>query len=162
MRTRPSPFLEMFDAEGGGPYRVPYAEVAHHPLHRQGHRGREVLRRVARPEAGGEGRPGGGLPAAVTQGSSSRARVDFLVVAGLALEARGLLRRLPPATRRALTVRIVGPRATLLDRLDVRPDSPAPVGRARDRARGRVRAGSPAGRRHHRRPGGDSRARRRR
>ena len=43
------------------------------------------------------------------------------------MEARGLLRRLPPATRRLLTVRIVGPRATLLDRLDVRSDSPAPA-----------------------------------
>jgi nucleoside phosphorylase len=43
------------------------------------------------------------------------------------MEARGLLRRLPPATRRTLTVRIVGPRATLLDRLDVRSDSPAPA-----------------------------------
>jgi hypothetical protein len=43
------------------------------------------------------------------------------------MEARGLLRRLPPATRRALTVRIVGPRATLLDRLEIRPASREPV-----------------------------------
>ncbi|MFI5008552.1 MAG: hypothetical protein ACHQKZ_13990, partial [Solirubrobacterales bacterium] len=44
------------------------------------------------------------------------------------MEARGLLRRLPPATRRALTVRIVGPRATLLDRLEIPPASREPVG----------------------------------
>jgi adenosylhomocysteine nucleosidase len=37
-----------------------------------------------------------------------------------------LLRRLPPTTRRALTVRIVGPRAILLNRLDIRPASPEP------------------------------------
>lgn len=43
----------------------------------------------------------------------------LLLVAGLGLEARGLLWRLPRATRRALTVRTVGPRATRLDRLDV-------------------------------------------
>src|SRR5262245_50730284 len=49
----------------------------------------------------------------------------LLVVAGLALEARGLLRRLPPATRRVLTVRTVGLRAATLDRLDVaRPPAP--------------------------------------
>jgi adenosylhomocysteine nucleosidase len=43
----------------------------------------------------------------------------LLLVAGLALEARGLLRRLPPAARRALTVETVGPRAARLDRLDL-------------------------------------------
>ena len=37
-----------------------------------------------------------------------------------------MLRRLPPTTRRALTVRIVGPRAILLDRLDIRLASPEP------------------------------------
>jgi hypothetical protein len=39
-------------------------------------------------------------------------------VAGLALEARGVLRRLPPACRRTLTVRTVGPGAGRLDRLE--------------------------------------------
>ncbi|HEY7138484.1 MAG TPA: hypothetical protein VIE44_00115 [Methylomirabilota bacterium] len=43
----------------------------------------------------------------------------LLVVAGLALEARGLLRRLPPDTRRLLTVETVGPGAAHLERLAV-------------------------------------------
>ena len=42
----------------------------------------------------------------------------LLVVAGLDLEARGLLRRLPPGLRRTLSVRTVGLRAARLDRLD--------------------------------------------
>ncbi len=47
-------------------------------------------------------------------------------MAGLALEARGLLRGLAPAVRRGLTVRVVGPRAAILDRLDMARLSPAP------------------------------------
>src|SRR5262245_2923954 len=43
----------------------------------------------------------------------------LLVVTGLAMEASGLLRRLPPAVRRELTVRTVGPRAAMLDRLEL-------------------------------------------
>jgi nucleoside phosphorylase len=42
------------------------------------------------------------------------------------MEARGLLRRLEPAARRGLTVRVVGPRAAALDRLDVARMSPVP------------------------------------
>jgi hypothetical protein len=49
------------------------------------------------------------------------------VVAGLSLEARGLLRRLEPAARRTLTVRVVGPRAAILDRLEVDRTSPEPT-----------------------------------
>jgi hypothetical protein len=45
----------------------------------------------------------------------------LLVVAGLDLEARGLLRRLPPGLRRTLSVRTVGLRAARLDRLDLPP-----------------------------------------
>ena len=116
----PEPYLEMFDADGGGPHRVPYADVRTIHFTGQGHRGREVLRRLACPEAGGEGRTGGGPTARRDAGVDLTREGRLLVVAGLALEARGLLRRLPPATRRALTVRIVGPRATLLDRLDIR------------------------------------------
>jgi nucleoside phosphorylase len=48
-------------------------------------------------------------------------------VAGLALEARGLLRGLGPAARRELTVRVVGPRAAVLDRLDVARIVPVPT-----------------------------------
>jgi hypothetical protein len=48
----------------------------------------------------------------------------LLVVAGLALEARGLLRRLPPDTRRLLTVETVGPGAAYLDRLAAGPSAP--------------------------------------
>ena len=51
----------------------------------------------------------------------------LLVVAGLELEARGLLRRLPPEIRRGLTVRTVGPRAAVLDRLDISSYSAAPT-----------------------------------
>jgi adenosylhomocysteine nucleosidase len=51
----------------------------------------------------------------------------LLVVAGLALEARGVLQGLPPVTRRRLTVRVVGPRAAVLDRLDLTQISPAPA-----------------------------------
>jgi len=49
------------------------------------------------------------------------------VVCGLALEARGVLRGLPSVTRGRLTVRVVGPRAAVLDRLDLARTSVAPA-----------------------------------
>ena len=47
-------------------------------------------------------------------------------MAGLALEARGVLRRLSPAARGRLTVRTVGPGAAMLARLDAAPWSTTP------------------------------------
>jgi hypothetical protein len=56
----PTPYLEMFDAEGGGPYRVPYAEV--HTIHFTGKdtaAGKSYAAWLARKQAEQAGRASG-------------------------------------------------------------------------------------------------------
>ena len=84
---------------GGGPITVRYAEMRDDPLHRQGHRGRQVLRRMAR--AGSRRRRPDGRPArgAVTAGSSSRARAldnASSSSSAVAMEAAGCSGGCPP------------------------------------------------------------------